>query len=306
MGTRIWLQSFTDLTQLPGYARMLAQHAERVCRSETKVDIHGVRPGTYPEGVAPIEALRYPSFRHLLDLQVIENAVRAEREGYDAMAVSCFYDPGLEPARGSVDIPVASICESALLVARSVGRSFALIGLEEENAAFLRDLVRHYGLQDRLACVIALDPPVTEPELDQAFAGSSEFVRRFEDSCRQQVGSTGADVLIPAEGVLNTALVRNGVQEVDGLPVLDAYAILLSYTGMLVNLRRTTGMGVSRIAYGPRPPDSLVAHFRDGARSVLAEAQAQESVPQDSREYAAQSVTSNLKTDTSTEGMGIE
>lgn len=278
MGIRIWLQSFTDLTQLPGYARMLAEHAERVCHSDTMVDIHGVRPGTYPEGVAPIEALRYPWFRHLLDLQVIENAVRAEREGYDAMAISCFYDPGLEAARGSVGIPVASICESTLLVGKSVGRSLGLIGLEEDNAAFLRDLVHHYGLQDWLACVVALDPPVTEPELDRAFAGSSEFVRRFEESCRHQVISAGADVLVPAEGVLNTALVRNGVQEVDGLPVLDAYAILLAHTEMLVQLHRTTGMEVSRTAYGPRPPDSLVAHFRDVAQTVLAEAQAEEPV----------------------------
>ena len=278
MGMRIWLQSFTDLAQLPGYARMLAEHAERVCHSDTMVDIHGVRPGTYPEGVAPIEALRYPWFRHLLDLQVIENAVRAEREGYDAMAISCFYDPGLEAARGSVDIPVAAICESTMLVAKSVGRSFALVGLEDDNAAFLRDLVHHYGLQDWLACVVALDPPVTELELDRAFAGSSEFIRHFEESCRRQVLSTEADVLIPAEGVLNTALVHNGVQEVDGLPVLDAYAILLSYTEMLGRLSRTTGMGVSRSAYGPRPPDSLVAHFRDVAQSVLAEAQAQEPV----------------------------
>jgi Asp/Glu/hydantoin racemase len=257
---------------------MLAEHAERVCHLDTKVDIHGVRPGTYPEGVAPIEALRYPWFRHLLDLQVIENAVRAEREGYDAMAISCFYDPGLEAARGSVDIPVASICESTLLVAKSVGRSLALVGLEEDNAAFLRDLVHHYGLQDLLACVVALDPPVTEPELDRAFAGSSEFVRRFEESCRRQVTSAGADVLVPAEGVLNTALVRNGVQKVDGRPVIDAYAILLAHTEMLVQLRHTTGMEVSRIAYGPRPPDSLVAHFRGVAHTVLAEAQAEEPV----------------------------
>lgn len=273
MKTRIWLQSFTDLTQLPGYARMLAEHAERVCHSDTTVDIFGVRPGTYPEGVAPIEALRYPSIRHLLDLQVIENALRAEREGYDAVAISCFYDPGLEAARSSVGIPVAGICESTLLVARSVGRSFALVGLDEANAAFLRDLVRHYGLQDSLARVVALDPPVTEPELDQAFAGSSEFVRRFEESCRRQAVLADADVLIPAEGVLNTALVHNEVQEVDGLPVLDAYTILLSYAEMLVNLRRTTGMQASRAAYGPRPSDALTAHFRDGARSVLAEAQ---------------------------------
>ena len=49
----------------------------------------------------------------------IRKHLRAKQkgEGYDAVAVSCFADPGLELARSLVDIPVVSSCETALLVA---------------------------------------------------------------------------------------------------------------------------------------------------------------------------------------------
>lgn len=250
---------------------MLFEHAQRVCGTDTTVDIHGIRPGTYPEGMSPIEALRYPWCRQLIDLQVIENASRAEQEGYDAVAISCFYDPGLEVARRSVDIPVTGICESTLLTSKSVGHSFALVGLEESNTAFLRGLVEHYGLQDSVACVTALDPPVTELELDRAFEGDPGFVRRFEESCGE-IDTSGADLLVAAEVVLNEALVHNGAREARGLPVVDAYAVMLAYTEMLVNLRRTTGLEATRGVYGRRPPESVRAHFMEVTREVIGEA----------------------------------
>lgn len=52
---RIWHQSFTDLSALPGYAAMLAELGRRVCSPGTVLDLHGVMPGTYPPGVAPVD-----------------------------------------------------------------------------------------------------------------------------------------------------------------------------------------------------------------------------------------------------------
>jgi hypothetical protein len=47
MTIRIWHQSLTD-SQAPGYARMLEEHARRICGADTVVDLHGLRPSTYP------------------------------------------------------------------------------------------------------------------------------------------------------------------------------------------------------------------------------------------------------------------
>lgn len=265
---RIWHQSYTDLTRLPGYAAMLARHARAVCGPETEVDLHGLRPGTYPDGVPPVAIAGYRYARQLADLQVIENVISAERQGYDAVAISCFLDPGLEEARSMVDIPVLSACETALLVASTVARSFGLLTLDAAMAANLRHLIDRYGFAGRVAVVAPLDPPLDEFELDHAFAGSPEFVARFSAQAGDLIAA-GADIIIPAEGVLNVALVRNGVTTAAGAPVLDSYGSLLTLAEAMVRLRRASGLTVSRVGEFARPPARIVASLRGVAADIL-------------------------------------
>ena len=263
---RIWHQSYTDLTRLPGYKDMLAAHARAVCGPDTVVDLHGLRPCTYPEGVPPIAMVGYTYATRLADLQVIENIVAAERQGYDAVAISCFLDPGLEEARSLVDIPVVSACETALLVSSLVGRSFGLLTLHEGMAAYLRGLVARYGFDGRVKMVAAMDPPIDEHVLDRAFAGSPEFVAHFTEQAERLIAQ-GADVIIPAEGVLNCALVRNGVRAVGGAAVLDSYGSLVALAEMMVQLRRKSGLETSRQGAYARPPAAMIP----GLRSIVAD-----------------------------------
>ena len=109
MTIRIWHQSMTDLTKLPQYAKTLKEHAQTVCAKDTVVDIHGVMPGTYPPSIPPIEAIVNPWVDKMISAQIVHNAVMAERQGYDAVAISCFFDPGLREARSLVNIPVVSL-----------------------------------------------------------------------------------------------------------------------------------------------------------------------------------------------------
>jgi Asp/Glu/hydantoin racemase len=272
MGIRIWHQSLTDLTLLPGYSAMLRDHARRICGADTVVDLHGLAPGTYPEGMAPIDMVRYRWAHHLAFMQIVENAMCAQREGYDAVAISCFVDPGLEEARSVVDIPVVSSLETALLVSSTIGRAFGLLTIEETMARTLRELVHRYGFSGRVATVAALDPPITEFELDQAFAGSPEFAERFARQARRMVAD-GCDVIIPAEGVVNTVLVRNELQSIDGTPVLDSYGSLLAFAEMLIQLRRRSGLSIGRSGAYKQPPESLIRHLRRVTTQVLQESE---------------------------------
>ena len=267
-GIRLWHQSITDLERLPGYASMLAEHAAAVCDAGTVVDLHGVLPGTYPPGVAPIEMGRYPWATALRVLQIAENALKAEKQGYDAVAISCFIDPALEQARALVDIPVVGALETALLVASTVGRSFGLIALDAHMAQTLRQLVARYGFSERVRVVAALEPALTEHELDHAFKGSSDFVDRFTAQARTLIAQ-GVDVIIPAEGVLNTALVRNDVHKIDGIPVLDSYGAVLSYAEMLVRMQRRCKLSTGRGHAYRRAPDAVVDHLREITISAL-------------------------------------
>ncbi|GII24741.1 aspartate/glutamate racemase family protein [Planosporangium mesophilum] len=260
MGLRIWQQSITDLEQLPQYRSTLAAHGRTVCAPDTEVEVHGVRPGTYPDGLTPIEAIAYPWCHTLLSLQIVQGAIEAERQGFDAVAVSCFFDPGLVEARSAVDIPVVSMCETAFLVASSVGRRYGLIGLDDAHARYLHGLAREYGVSDRIAAIVPLHPAVTEADLDPVHGGGGDLARRVAGAAEALV-ARGADLIIPAEGVLNTALMRQGLRELGGVPVLDAYGALLAYAETLVRLRRTTGLATSRVGAYAKPDTAVRDHI---------------------------------------------
>lgn len=265
---RIWHQSFADLSQLPGYAAMLAEHARASCAPGTSVDVHGVAPGTFPDGIPPVHMHHFRWAQHLLTMQVVENARLAEREGYDAFALSCFIDPGVDLARSIVSIPVISSLETSLMIAGTVGRAYGLITLDRDTAAAQRKLVQEYGFADRVLALEALDPPVTEPELDAAFEGGSALVDRFRSHAERLV-EAGTDVVVPIEGLLNTIMVRQGLRAVSGCPVLDSYGALLNFAEMLVGLRRRSGLTAGRRGIYARPTDHVIEHLRDLSIGVL-------------------------------------
>jgi hypothetical protein len=79
-------------------------------------------------------------------------------------------------------------------------------------------------------------------------------------------------VIIPAEGALNIALVRNGLQVVDGVPVLDSYGALLGMAELLVRMRQTSGLTTGRNGRYARPQAALIRHLSAVTGSVLEEA----------------------------------
>lgn len=269
MGIRIWHQSFTDLTKLPGYEKQLAEHARKVCLPDTTVDLHGVRPGSYPHGVTPIEATKLPWSNHVLATQIAFNAAIAQQQGYDAVAVSCFFDPGLREARSLVDIPVVSSAETTLLLGTALGGRFGLVGLQQEQNYALLELARSYGAQDRIAAVVPLDPPITEPELDAMFT-DGDVAGRINPAA-QAARAAGADLIIPAEGVLNTLMVKRELTDVAGLPVLDSFGLVLGYAEMLARLAATTGARVSHAGLYACPSESAVRHFAQVTADALTE-----------------------------------
>ena len=261
MSMRLWHQSYGDLSQLPGYAAMLREHARSVCAPDTVVDVHGVEMGSLSPGVYHKHSGQGD---HLRVTQIIENALRAEREGYDAVAVSCFLDPGLEDARGTLGIPIVSSLETALEVASKFGHAFGLITHAKWMNARLRPLIRQYNYEDRVVALEAIDFSMGLQELDTAFAGSQEFIDEFTRQASRLIRS-GVDVIIPAEGVLNTVLVRNAVREIEGIPVLDAYGALLSYAEILVQIHRRSGLAVER----PRVSDPYSDQLRRATAALL-------------------------------------
>jgi len=232
---RIWHQSMAELDVFPAYRDILAARLARIVGDQADVDLHGTAPGTY-DGVPPIDTLSYPLAFHILLQQVLHNAVRAEREGYDAFVISSFTEPFLTEARSAVDIPVVAMPESTLLTACSVGALSAVITVNPEIAWIARGIVARHGLQQRVAGIYPLDPPVAEAAIVRAFNDPDELLASFRAAAATAVAAY-ADVLIPAEGILNEVCVAHGVSEVNGASVMDGVGVTFEHALMMCRLR---------------------------------------------------------------------
>jgi len=95
LNVRIWYQSYVDYENGKTYWDRLRKHLEAVVDPGTAVDIKGITPhDSYAHALVEMRCAR----------EVICNAVRAEREGYDAFVIGHFQDAGLYEARSAVGI----------------------------------------------------------------------------------------------------------------------------------------------------------------------------------------------------------
>jgi allantoin racemase len=258
---RIWHQSFTDLDAFPLYRDTLAAHAASVMQQRAEVVVHGLRPGTYPPGIAPMDVNSVAAMRLTGELQVCEAALAAQQAGYDAFALGCFFDPALHAARSLVDIPVVSLTESCMLTACSLGRRFAIVSVTPFQKMLTEDLARAYGLQDRLAGVVAMHPAVKLFDLERAEAAAG-ITASFRAACDEAL-ALGAEVIIPGDGVLNEFLVRHEVLHAQGAVVLDSLGVLFHHAEFLARARAARVLDVSRRGLYAKPTDAMLSHSRD-------------------------------------------
>lgn len=262
---RIWHQSFTDLDKVPIYRRTLVEHASGVADTGATVTIHGLRPGTYGPDLVPIDAIRHRYIEMLNEAQIIEAALTAEREGYDAIALGCFYDPGLRAARSLVDIPVVGLSETTMLVACSLGQRFALIALNEDQKAQHEEVAHAYGLQRRFAASLAMQPPIDEYMLEGDDEATRPIVEGFRTACRLAL-EAGADVIIPGDGVLNEFVWRQKLLRFGNATVVDSLGLLFRYAAFMAGNRKALGLEVSRVRHYAKPSQAMLNH----ARSIAA------------------------------------
>ena len=261
---RIWHQSFSDLDRVPIYRATLARHAAQVMPGGDEVALHGLRPGTYGPEFAPIHAIRHRYLEYLNEAQVCEAAMAAERAGYDAFALGCFYDPALRAARSLVDIPCVGLSETCMLVACSLGHRFGLVSLEASQGAQHEELARAYGLRERLAAVAPMSPGVDEYMLEADADAARPYLDAFAAACGRLV-EAGAEVLIPGDGFLNELVWRHGVTTLHGAVVMDALGVLFRYAAFMAGARDALGLQVSRAGHYAKPPQAMLDQARAAA-----------------------------------------
>lgn len=257
---RIWFQSATEIDPAGSYAAALHRHGERVLQPGTTLDVHGVPPGSWA-GQQPSALFGYPAiFLAVLAPAFLANAVRAEREGYDAFVVGTFIEPFLRELRSAVSIPVVSSLEATLLVGCTVAQQVGLVTINEALRWSLQTSIERHRLGARVAAVTALEPPLDEAGAISALAIPGPVVEAFRQAAGHVVAA-GADAVIPAESILATVTAEAGLREIEGAAVLDAIAAPLAFAEMLITLQCRTGLRIGRRWHTQMPSPELINLF---------------------------------------------
>jgi len=215
------------------------EHLQELAEPSTIVDGTGFESGT--------RNLEYEFYEHLAIHKIIEKAVNAEKDGYDAVAIGCFYDPGLREARELVKIPVVGVCEASLHVASMItaGKFSVLVG-RRKWVSKMADNARNYGFESRIASWRALNLTVLnmrDREKTQA-AILREARAAVEDDLAECV------VL----GCTEMAEHAKKAQEELGVPVLDPLLMGLKVAELRATLWRRFGISQSKIGGYEAPP----------------------------------------------------
>ena len=261
MPIKIWHQSFTVLSDLAAYDAALRAHFRRVARPDTEIVMHGMRPGTYRTNY-PGDDIKHVGFQYLHSLQFLQGALQAEREGYDAFALSTLPEPGLLEIRGLVSIPVVGYGEAAAREAVGDGRKIGALVFIPELAELFRANMRRYGLACRL--VAAQHVGFRFGDVLEAFENPVPLIDRFRDAARRLI-DTGAEAIIPGEAPLNVLLTMHGVTDVDRVPVIDSLGAWVRAAEAAVDARRNakapTGKGYFDAAPDQVRRDEILAFY---------------------------------------------
>jgi len=255
---KLWYQSMSRQKAWGEYNAALARILDSVRDPGTRIDVHGITKigGTTPQ---------FHYLDYLETGEVLANVQAAMRKGYDAFLIGNIGDPGLQAAREIATMPVLALGETSAHLASMMGRSFSLVTINDKFTQRIVDNIAHYGLSSRLAAVnrmkleriLHLDAGFRDPRLRK------EIFRQFMKAADANIDA-GAEVIVPAGGVVMALLADAGVHEAGrGIPILNGIAALVKTAEAVVKINRIMGgtFTSKRLHYAP-PTGDQIAEIR--------------------------------------------
>jgi allantoin racemase len=211
---------------------------EAVKRSDTELTV------TCPDrGPETIESAYDEAFAIPPTLGLVK---KANDEGYDAVILACFSDPGLEAAREVSVIPVIGIEESTLHMAAMLGAKFSIMTPRKQRIPSKCEHVHIRGLSHFLASVRSLDLTVAETDSDPA-----KTKQRLMDVAKVAVEEDGAEVIVM--GCAGMAGYAREIEETLSVKVLDPAAVALKTAEAMADL----GLTHSKAGLFATPPEKV-------------------------------------------------
>ena len=174
----------------------------------------------------------------------LELVKQANEQGYDAVILACFSDPGLHAAREISSIPIIGIEESSFHVAAMLGAKFSIMTPRKVRIPAKQEEAHIRGLDYYLASVRSLDLSVAETDADP-----EKTKQRVFEEATKAVKEDGAEVIIL--GCAGMAGYAPEIEEKLNIKVIDPTAVALKIAEAMVDL----GLTHSKAGLYATPPE---------------------------------------------------
>lgn len=225
----------------PNTSKSMTDHIRRevesIKRVDTDVDVRCNRKGPETIDSEYHEVMTIP--------YTLENVKKANIEGYDALIIAAFPDPGLIAAREISDIPIFGIEEVSLHIAAMLGSRFTVITTLQQRVPSKRAHVHIRGLDYSLASVRSLGQPTAENDADP-----EKTKKRVLELSKQSIKEDGAEIIVL--GCAGMAGYSKEIESEINIPVIDPLTVTFKIVESMVDL----GLKHSKIGLFSQPPDN--------------------------------------------------
>jgi allantoin racemase len=237
----LWINPVNEMVDVD---QLILENVNSVKQDDTTVDVVSLKRG-------PLH-LNYYYYDALILTDTLHQVKKAEKEGYDAAIIGCFYDPGLREAREITDhIVISAPAEASMLVAAGLGHRFSIIVASNKCIPKMYENVVNYGLINRLASFESVNLGVNDFQKDK-----TETLRRIHKATERAVFNKNAEVIIL--GCTMQFGFYKELQEALKVPVIDSIIASLKYAEFMIELHKKFNWIHSKVCSYKSPPISEI------------------------------------------------
>lgn len=208
-----------------------------------------------PADVGGFSHIEFRSYEAMVTRGIIRGVRAAAREGFDALAIGCFYDTALHDAREiSGQMIVTAPCVASCEIAASLSNRFGIIVGRRKWVNQMHATVREHGHEHRLSGFYHVELGVDDFQKDHAETG-----RRLIAAGRKAVEEDYAEAIILG-CTMEVGFYRE-VEEALGVPVIDPSIAALKRAEYAAVLKQQNGWIPSRKWSSEAPSEAEMARF---------------------------------------------
>ena len=199
--------------------------------------------------------IEYRAYEAVVSAGIVRGTRVAVQEGFDAVALSCFYDTALHDAREvSGAMTVTGPCIASVEIASSLANRFGVIVGRRKWVDQMASTVRAYGRSEQLSGFYHVELGVNDFQVNP-----ERTERLLIDAGRRAVEQDFAEAIIL--GCTREVGFYQSLEKELGVPVIDPSIAALKRAEYAANLKRQCGWIPSRRWSCEAPPEEEIDRF---------------------------------------------